>query len=190
MQYTYNIEPADFVALNIHFAANDPVIQKSFKKLRTGATMFVFFGGLILMLTLNMFTPVAVAVYGALAIMVYWGLPRVFKSNMKKNVERTLRSAANKSICGEKTFTMDEDTCNLKGENEDTSYPYSAFSRVVEDVNHYYLFLDDVSALIIPFRAFENGQERQAFITAIREKIDAAKAENSETDVDKPDESV
>lgn len=75
MQYTYNIEPADFVALNIHFAANDPVIQKSFKKLRTGATMFVFFGGLILMLTLNMFTPVAVAVYGALAIMVYWGLP-------------------------------------------------------------------------------------------------------------------
>ena len=58
MQYTYDITPEDFVALNLYFYEHDPVIQKSTQKLRMGGTMLVFFGGLVLMLALDSFTQI------------------------------------------------------------------------------------------------------------------------------------
>lgn len=191
IQYTYDIVPDDFVALNVYFAENDPVMKKSFQKLRMGATMFVFFGGLIFMLALNMFTPLAVVVYGVVAALVYIFLPKRFYHSMKKNVERTIRSASSKSICGPKTFTMDEKTCSLVGEEENSTYEYSAFSRIEVDREHIYLFLDDVSALILPFRAFADETARGGFLSGISAKIEAAKAEKTpETTVDKPADGV
>ena len=55
MQYTYHITPEDFIALNIYFAENDPVVKKSFQKLRMGATMLVLFWGLVFMVGLELF---------------------------------------------------------------------------------------------------------------------------------------
>ncbi len=190
-QYTYDIVPDDFLALNIYFAENDPVVKKSIQKLRTGSTMLVFFGGLIFMLALNMFTPLAVVVYGVAAALVYKFMPKMLYRNMRKNVERSLKSASSKSICGEKTFTMDEKTCTLVGEEEHSTYEYTAFSKVVEDKQHCYLFLDDVSALIVPFRAFADEAGRSAFLAGISAKIEAAKAEKTpESTVDKPADGV
>lgn len=191
MQYTYDIVPEDFVALNIYFAENDPVVKKSFQKLRVGATTLVFFGGLIFMLALNMFTPFAVVVYGIAAGLVYKFLPKQLNRNMRKNVERTLKAASSKAICGPKTFTMEEKTCSLVGEEEHSTYEYGAFSKVVEDKAHVYLFLDDVSALILPFRAFADEAARSAFLSGISAKIEAAKAAKTpETTVDKPADGV
>ena len=191
MQYTYHITPEDFIALNIYFAENDPVVKKSFQKLRMGATMLVFFGGLIFMLALNLFTPLAVVVYGIAAALVYVFLPRRFYHSMRKNGERTTRNASSKPICGEKTFVMDEKTCSLIGEEENSSYEYSAFSKVIPDKEDIYLFLDDVSALIIPNRAFADDQARENFLTGISAKIEAAKTEiSANSAVDKSDNQV
>ena len=191
MQYTYDITPEDFVALNLYFYEHDPVIQKSTQKLRMGGTMLVFFGGLVLMLALDSFTPLAVVVYGIAAALVYKFLPKRIVHNVRKNVDRTLKTASSKSICGQKTFTMDEKTCTLVGEEEHSSYEYSAISKIVDDKEDIYLFLDDVSALIIPHRAFADGQARADFVTGISAKIEAAKAEkNPESTVDKPEGAV
>lgn len=190
-QYSYDIVPDDFLALNIHFTETDPVVKKSVQKLRMGATMLVFFGGLIFMLALNMFTPLAIVVYGIAAALVYKFLPVQLRRNMRKNVERTLKSASSKSICGPKTFTMEEKTCSLVGEEENSTYEYSAFSKIEQDEGHIYLFLDDVSALILPDRAFADAQARSDFLSGISAKIEAAKAEKKpETTVDKPADGV
>lgn len=191
MQYTYDIAPEDFVALNMYFVEHDPVIQKSTKRLRTGGTMLVFFGGLIFMLAINMFSPLAVVVYAIAAGIVYFILPKRIQHNVKKNVERTLKTASSKSICGPKTFTLDEKTCTLAGEEENSTYGYEAFSKVVDDKEDVYLFLDDVSALILPHSAFADDGARQAFLTGISAKIEAAKAEKTpESTVDKSGEPV
>ncbi len=188
MQYTYDITPADFIALNLYFVEHDPVIRRSSQKLRWVGTMLVFFGGLLLMLALGSLSPFAVVVYAAAAVLVYLLLPKRISHNVRKNVERTLKTASSKSICGQKTFTMGEDRCTLTGEEENSSYEYGAFSKVVEDREEIYLFLDDVSALIIPHRAFADEAGRQAFLTGISAKIEAAKAEKTpESTVDKPD---
>ena len=191
MQYTYDIAPEDFVALNMYFVEHDPVIQKSTQKLRMGGTMLVFFGGLIFMLAINMFTPLAVVVYTIAAGLVYYILPKRIQRNVRKNVERTLKTASSKSICGPKTFTMDEKSCTLTGEEENSTYGYDAFSKVIDDKADVYLFLDDVSALILPHSAFADDGARQAFITDISAKIEAAKAEKTpESTVDKSGEPV
>lgn len=179
MQYTYDITPEDFVALNMYFVAHDPVIQKSTRKLRMGGTMLVFFGGLIFMLAIDMFTPLAVVVYAVAAGLVYWILPKRINLNVKRNVQRTLKTASSKSICGPKTFTVEEKTCTLTGEEENSTYEYGAFSKVIDDTDDVYLFLDDVSALIIPHSAFESEAARAGFVSDISTKIEAAKAENT-----------
>lgn len=188
MQYQYEITPDDFVAFNVYFAETDPVIRKTQQKLRRGTTMLVFFGGLIFMLALDHFTPVAVILYGALAAFWFWLYPRWVHRNLKKNVDRTIKSASNKSICGSKTFTMDETSCTLTGENENSTYEYSAFQKTVDDGGHIYLFLDDISALIIPARAFPSDDAKAAFLADFTARMQRAKSANAvSAPLEKPD---
>ena len=58
------------------------------------------------------------------------------------------------------------------GENEDTVYQYEAVQRTASDDRHYYIFVDEFSAIIVPFSAFEDEQQKQAFYDRITVHIE------------------
>lgn len=184
MKLNYEITPADFVAFNIYFAEHDPVLSKQTAKLRVTASMMVVGFGLLLMFITGGLRPVSVAVYVVLAALTYLLFPRYYRYLLKRNVDRTLRAAANRAVCGPKTLTLDDENVSLTGENESSVYPYSGFHKLCEDEGHYYLFLDDVSALILPFTAFADEAAKQAFYAFFTEKTQIGAGENGEKTVD------
>ena len=76
-----------------------------------------------------------------------------------------------RQLCGPKTLTLRESEFELSGENEDTVYQYSAVQRTAIDDKHYYIFVDEFSAVIVPFSAFENDAQKQEFYNKITANI-------------------
>ena len=81
-----------------------------------------------------------------------------------KNTERILKNANNKQLCGPKTLTLRDEDFELKGENEDSVYRYDAVQRTASDDRHYFIFVDEFSAIIVPFEAFSSMDDQRAFM--------------------------
>lgn len=179
MQLKYTVTEQDFVDYNMDFVDNDKGTQQMIHRTQLMMVLLVIAGGTALMFMMNSLSAVSIAVYLALAVGLYFYLPMEFKRKVRKNVHRTICNSNNKEICGEKTLTITEDSVNLKGENEDSTYTFEAFDRVAVGARQLFLHLDDITALIVPNTAFADDAERRAFVESFEEHIQAAKAKKA-----------
>ncbi|MCI7126392.1 MAG: YcxB family protein [Agathobaculum sp.] len=171
MELHYDITKQDYIDFNLNYYTNNAVVQRSILMTRIASAAIVILGGTMLMYWLQAISPVSIAVYVALAAVCFFGMPWYMKRKLVKNTERILRNANNKQLCGPKTMILREQEFELKGENEDTVYQYAAVQRTASDEGHYYIFVDEFSALIVPFTAFESEQQKQAFYSRITAHI-------------------
>ena len=140
--------------------------QKTIRRMSTlTARYWVLVGGTALMYLLDTLSPVSVGMYVVLAAVCFFGCPVWFTHKARKNVHRTIERASNRHICGPKTLRLTDTGVQLVGESEDSSYPYAAFQRVVTAEKQVYLYLDDLSALIVP-RACLPGRGNPAYVCA------------------------
>ncbi len=172
MELHYNITKQDYVDLNLDYFNKNALVQKSITMTRIASVMIVLIGGTMLMYFLKALTSVSVVAYTALAAACFFITPWYMKRKVVKNVDRILARSNNKQLCGEKTFILSDTGFELKGENEDTKYKYDSVKRTSTDANHYFVFVDDYSALIIPFSAFETDEQKQEFYSRITVYID------------------
>ena len=128
MELHYNITKQDFIDFNLNYYNNNAIVQRSIRTMRIATAAIVILGGSALMYWLHTLTPVSIAVYVALAAVCFWGTPRYMRHKMIKNIEKILRNAKNKQLCGPKTLTLRESEFELSGENEDTVYSIRLFS--------------------------------------------------------------
>ena len=180
MELQYHITEQDFVDYNMYFIEHDALTQKTMRKLSLMLAGLVVVGGTALMYVVDSLSPVSIAVYLLLAVVCFFYGPVWFKRKARKNVHRTIQHAVNKHICGPKTLKLTEQGVQLVGESEDSLHPYSAFKRVTMASNQVYLYLDDISALIVPNNAFEQEADRQAFVKLLEEKIAQAKQQEEQ----------
>lgn len=168
----YNITKQDYIDLNLNYFENNAIVQRSLKITRFSTAAICILGGSALMYWLKLLSPLSVAGYILLAALCFFGTPWYMKRKVVKNVDRILKSANNKQLCGEKTLTLREDAFELVGENEDRTYPYEVVQRTASDDAHYYIFVEDgFSALIIPFSAFQGEAQKKAFYERISANI-------------------
>ncbi len=171
MELNYNITKQDYVDLNLDYFNKNAMVQKSVTMLRIACVIIVLLGGTTLMFLLKSLTPVSVTAYALLAAVCFFLTPWYSKRKVVKNVDRILARSNNKQLCGEKTFILSDTGFELKGENEDTKYKYESVKRTSTDANHYFIFVDDYSALIIPFSAFKDDKQKEEFYSKITANI-------------------
>lgn len=171
MEFSYEITEQDYIDFNLDYFNKNAIAQRSVLITRIASALIVIFGGTALLYLLHAFRLVSFLVYIALAIFCFFITPWYMKRKIITNVKRILQKANNKSICGAKTLYLRENEFELTGENEDTIYQYEAVQRTSTDENHYYIFVDTFSALIIPFSAFSNEEQKQEFYRRITAHI-------------------
>ncbi|MDO4270064.1 MAG: YcxB family protein [Eubacteriales bacterium] len=171
MELKYDITKEDYIAFNLNYYTHNAVVQRSILTTRVATAVIVLLAGTALMVWLNLFPPLAIVVYVALAALCFFGTPWYMRHKMIKNVDRILSRANNKSACGPKTLVLRENDFELIGENEDTTYQYEVVQRTASDEGHYYIFVDEFSALIVPFSAFADETQKQEFYARITAHI-------------------
>lgn len=172
MELHYEITKQDYIDFNLNYFNNNAVVQRSIRTMRIATVAIVILGGSALMYWLHALTPVSMLVYLALAAVCFFGTPRYMQHKVVKNTERILRNAKNKQLCGPKTLTLRDTEFELTGENEDTIYQYAAVQRTATDDKHYYIFVDEFSAVIVPFAAFESDEQNHTFYDRITANIE------------------
>lgn len=172
MELHYDIQKQDYIDFNLNYFVNNAVVQRSILITRIATAVIVLLGGTALMYWVKGLSVLSVLVYVALAAICFFGTPWYMKRKVVKNTERILRNANNKQLCGPKTLTLREDEFELTGENEDTVYKYEAVQRTATDSGHYYIFVDEFSAIIVPFTAFADKTQKRAFYDRITANIE------------------
>lgn len=167
MEFSYQITEQDYVDFNLDYFNKNAVTQRSVLITRFAVALLVILGGTALLYCFHSLRLVSFLGYVVLSIVCFFLTPWYMKRKVVQNVKRILQKANNKKICGEKTLYLRENEFELTGENEDTVYQYEAVQRTSTDANHYYIFVDTFSALIIPFSAFSNEEQKQEFYRRI-----------------------
>lgn len=181
MELQYEIKEQDFIDYNMYFIDHDVLMQKTIRKLSFVMAGLVLLGGTALMYVFDSLSAVSIVVYLALAGACFFLAPAWFKRSARKNVRRTIQRAVNKNICGAKTLRLLDNGVQMVGESEDSLHPYEAFKRVVCAPNQVFLYLDDLSALIVPNIAFADDTAKQEFVNTLETRMAKAKAEMPET---------
>ncbi len=171
MEITYAIEPDDFVAFNLSYIQGNPVMRANIRNTRMISSGIILIGGCILMQVLQVLNILTAAVYVALSIAVFFAVPVLMKRRVRKSILRMLARPQNKNICSDKTMTLAENELILTGGGEDSHYEYQVVERVTEDDGHYFIYVGAMAALIVPFRAFSNGEEKAAFYKELCTRI-------------------
>lgn len=171
MEITYQVEPEDFVAFNLSYMGTSPVMKKNIRTTRLVSAGLIAVGGCILMDLLGALNAVSAAAYVALAAVIYFLTPRLMERRVRKGVLKMLARPQNKNICAEKTLTLEENQIILTGGGEDSRYEYSVVERVTEDAEHYFIYVGAMAALIVPFRAFQTGEDKAAFYKLLCERV-------------------
>lgn len=177
MELHYQITEQDFIAFNQYYFDHNKAVQRSIMITRVVTAAIVIIGGAILMALLGSLSLIPVIGYLLLAAVFFFGTPWYMRRKIGKKASRLLRDPENRYLCGSKTFLLHENEFELKGENEDTSYPYETVQRIEQDDNHYYIFIGARSGLIVPFSAFANKDEQSDFYGRMSAHLPEARLE-------------
>lgn len=170
MELKYVITEQDYIDFNLNFWRTNVRVQRMLLQLRIVTTLLCLVAGTALMLWLKL-SPLTIVAYAALAAVIFFGLPSFMQRKVKKNVLKILRNAKNKNLCGEMCMTLGDSGFRLVGAGEDSGYLYENVHRVASDEAHYYVYVDEYSSLIIPFTAFADEQQKQAFYDRMTSEI-------------------
>lgn len=175
MQANYEITADDYLAFNLSFLKNDKRLRGRLRRSQIMGTILILAAGGVYYGLAQHPSGAALGAFVFAAFVYALFIPFSVRNSVQKHVLTVLKKGSG-TACGEKTLTLEEDQVRLTGEGEDSAYDYTAIDHIVTDKAHYFLFLGPMEALIVPFRAFADADEREAFVTALQSKMDAAKA--------------
>lgn len=171
MKIKYNIQPEDFVAFNMSYMYNNPIMRANIRNTRIISTAIILFGGVILMQLFGKLSIPAMLVYILFAVVIFFTMPMMIKKKVRKGVFKMLMQPQNQHICSEKIMTLEEKEIFLEGGGEESRYTYDVVESVKEDKEHYFIYVGPMAALIVPYRAFETGEAKANFYNKLCEQI-------------------
>ena len=77
----------------------------------------------------------------------------------------------NGSILGHKTYILQDDGFKEITESSETLTKWNGIKNITETKNYTYVFVDKISAYIIPKRTVDENNEVERFITTLKSKI-------------------
>lgn len=87
--------------------------------------------------------------------------------------KRRFENPANKDVLiGQRDIELLEDEIRVKTPIADTTYQWSAITKLGQSKKNYFMFLGNTRAIIISKTAFQNDMEQQAFERLVSKKID------------------
>lgn len=179
MEISYEMTLEDYVAFNMHYMRTSPASKRNILKARIqGVVLILAAGGICGYLYGGYSVPLVAAFVVAAALFAVL-IPRTIARQVKNNVKKALQKAGS-IACGPKTLSLEETQLRLCGGGEDSAYDYAAVQDIVEDTEHYYLFVGSMEALIVPYSAFADAGARHAFLDALKERIAEAQSQVAE----------
>lgn len=168
IKITYQRTLADFVKFNIYHVWESPD-RKYFRLLiHIGVpaivTLLVFLTTLLagIPFTFDNSKGMIVA-FTALVIIMYIAGGRLITSSIQKKIANNLTPTAISQLTGNAEITLTPQEIRMTTPNNDLIKSWSQILKLRITKGYYFIYIEPLQAIVIPWRAFKNGEEKEEF---------------------------
>lgn len=173
MNIEYNITESDYVDFQLNYLEVSDVLKKSFFKTKI---ILIFFYGFIFIniciyfrnnILLALIANILLIIFASLQIITY---EKRTKNKIIKRLMKVIKKDDMKSLFGKKRVSIDNDKLSYFEDARGSVFSLSEIKKILTSNNSLFLYLDEISAIIIPKRAFNSDGEIRDFIKYIESK--------------------
>lgn len=148
-EIAYEFEMSDWMALHSHHISHSKQYKQYFlfMKLMLPGTFLVL---ILKDLYLKQMSVAVITVAVIFSILWVIFIPKRLKKNAEKRFLKTLNSGDNSSIIGTHKIRLNEEGIHVEKPNSSGFMKWSAFTKVDQTIDYYFLYNSAISALIIP----------------------------------------
>ncbi|KMT21880.1 YcxB family protein [Clostridium cylindrosporum] len=174
MDINYELTKQDFIDFNIFHMSYSSTFKKVLFIQRYILPLIFFVVPFIIASMSNV--PLLYWIIAALLGYLLWAnfYPRLLKRIMAKKISEMIDEGKSAEFLGSRRLILNDDGIIGSSEHNESKTDWSSVGDVVETKSHIFIYIDSVSAHIVPIREFKNAEEKSKFI----EKIECFKNKN------------
>ena len=171
MKIFYKNTMQDLIDLNLYILKNSSVIKKMLITYICYCFILVVIGAMLLYVALGRITPLYIVSTLLIFILSIVFMPKYIKWRRTKQVIKMVNEDKSGNMLSNTTLILDD-----KGITRDSSISSSKLDwKVVQKVSvtekHIFIFINSISALIIPLEVFHSISEKESFLQIIHKNI-------------------
>ncbi|EHQ90359.1 YcxB family protein [Desulfosporosinus youngiae] len=170
MNFEYKLNEQDLVDFNLFHITYSKLSRRSYFIQRYVLSLSF----LVLPFLLRRFTNLPLGYWFVVFILlyVYWVAvyPKRLKKIVSRKISKMLAGGKNNSVVGTHSLAISGSEIIDKSEYSEARTQFSDIENIVEDKEHIFVYVNSNSAHIIPLRIFENENQKQEFLTLLRQK--------------------
>jgi len=167
----YTLTEDDYWKLQEHANEVVPAMQWRYRILRWGLPIgaVVYAIGLTATMPKNSTDRVEGVVFIGMALLFLIGAPKLFEFLERRMVRTQMRARQNSPFSGPVRVLLLPDEIHVTTSGSHNAYKWRAILNITEMPTHYFFWISQRDALIIPKRAFKTPEQEQAFGIAARQ---------------------
>jgi hypothetical protein len=99
----------------------------------------------------------------ALVIIMYIAGGRLITSSIQKKIANNLNPAAIGHLTGNAEVAITPQEIRMTTPNNELVKTWSAILKLRITKGYYFIYIEPLQAIVIPWRAFQNGEDKEAF---------------------------
>ena len=161
LSFSYKISWEDFIDSQLTYNRNSDVVKKNIKRTRFNMISFYIFLLLITYPALRGIVRIIVLFSIALiGIAHIVSIERLYEMRIRRISKKVSNEANIEKIIGEKKITLKENVISYKEKVKTTKIELEKVERILESNKNYFIYVDDVSAIILP-KEYEGEKDIQ-----------------------------
>jgi hypothetical protein len=160
----YALRPGDHYTFNYYRLWSDPALKRQRYAYYLRVIFYSAIGFALLHAAtdrpVNVSTIIVYVVFVSIAILL---VPSLVKMNIRKQVNRLLKSPANRNLLGPSEVMISDAGIVLKDDTSENRYEWKAIIRKQETGDCYYLHINAMLVITIPKRVFSSETEKKEF---------------------------
>lgn len=165
--FEYALTREDYINFNVHFYKTSKTMQRS---MWTARILLLVIAGVLPFVLTNPVNIVLILVTGALGIAVFIYYPKLIDRQMMKRIYKMLDEDNRGDLFASRTVVFKDELIEARTEHANTTYLWSGVINILEDADYIYMFVNRVTALILPKTLFKNEAEQIKFLSYCKTK--------------------
>ncbi len=174
MTLKFNLLKEDYINYNLYFNKTSEQRRRSFivNKYAFPVILLIIFVILSSFVLDSLLTNLIIWFIISVLWLMFW--PKYYMKKISESITQEINQGNTESLLGDKIVTLGEKTIDYSSENKvcssNASYKYSSIERIGIDYDCIFIFVSSISAIIIPFSAFQSSEQKDEFLNIISEK--------------------
>ncbi len=180
-QFNYQLSDSEYLEFNKYHLYNDPTNKKRAMRLRLVFPITFLLMLLVLLVNNEDSSIIVGSIVFFTVLSVGWGfLVKPYLFFVTKGYIKALKKTGKLPYAKDIQMQFEENDIYEKTDVAETKMNYSKIQKAVCGSNAIYIYINTLQAMIIPFSAFENENQRIDFLAFIDTKINSQLSGSSE----------